>query len=556
MNGLKKLDSLFEAISIVAEGAYVYLCDMKTDMSRWSKTAVDLFGLPDTYMLNAGDIWAEHIHPDDRESYSRSIDDVFSGKASGHDMQYRARTLDGSYTLCTCRGVVIRDDDGNPEYFGGVIRNHGDFSYIDPVTGLRSLYGYLDDIKGLYNRRVPSFIIMLGLSSFSDINDVYGYKFGNLVLQLLTRRIKQKFANKGAVYRMNGTRFAIITHDLSAEEAAQLYESLRDEVRRDFYVDDEKITLCMNGGAICADRFDISSETFYSCLRYAYAASKRHKFGEFVVFEDVVSMDNRRIIEQLNVIRSCITEECRGFYLCYQPIVDFSTEKLKGMEALIRWKNDDYGIVPPSTFIPFLEQDALFPELGKWILRRAMMDGKKFLGFMPTLTINVNLSYTQLEQDGFIRDLFEIIRETGFPKNRLCLEITERCRLLDIEMLKDMFSIIRENGIKIAVDDFGTGFSSLGFLRSIPVDIVKIDREFVKDIQKNDADKHSVKFISELAGAFSADVCAEGIETNEVRKCLKEYKICSLQGYYYSKPITSDEMMLYFLKQNKEKGSD
>lgn len=513
MNGLKKLDSLFEAISIVAEGAYVYLCDMKTDMSRWSKTAVDLFGLPDTYMLNAGDIWAEHIHPDDRESYSRSIDDVFSGKASGHDMQYRARTLDGSYTLCTCRGVVIRDDDGNPEYFGGVIRNHGDFSYIDPVTGLRSLYGYLDDIIGLYNRRVPSFIIMLGLSSFSDINDVYGYKFGNLVLQLLTRRIKQKFANKGAVYRMNG-------------------------------------------GAICADRFDISSETFYSCLRYAYAASKRHKFGEFVVFEDVVSMDNRRIIEQLNVIRSCITEECRGFYLCYQPIVDFSTEKLKGMEALIRWKNDDYGIVPPSTFIPFLEQDALFPELGKWILRRAMMDGKKFLGFMPTLTINVNLSYTQLEQDGFIRDLFEIIRETGFPKNRLCLEITERCRLLDIEMLKDMFSIIRENGIKIAVDDFGTGFSSLGFLRSIPVDIVKIDREFVKDIQKNDADKHSVKFISKLAGAFSADVCAEGIETNEVRNCLKEYKICSLQGYYYSKPITADEMMLYFLKQNKEKGSD
>ena len=555
MNGLKKLDSLFEAISIVAEGAYVYLCDMKTDMSRWSKTAVDLFGLPDTYMLNAGDIWAEHIHPDDRESYSRSIDDVFSGKASGHDMQYRARTFDGSYTLCTCRGVVIRDNDGNPEYFGGVIRNHGNFSYIDPVTGLRSLYGYLDDIKGLYNRRVPSFIIMLGLSSFSDINDVYGYKFGNLVLQLLTRRIKQKFANKGAVYRMNGTRFAIITHDLSAEEAAQLYESLRDEVRRDFYVDDEKITLCMNGGAICADRFDISSETFYSCLRYAYAASKRHKFGEFVVFEDVVSMDNRRIIEQLNVIRSRITEECRGFYLCYQPIVDFSTEKLKGMEALIRWKNDDYGIVPPGTFIPFLEQDALFPELGKWILRRAMTDGKKFLEFMPTLTINVNLSYTQLEQDGFIRDLFEIIRETGFPKNRLCLEVTERCRLLDIEMLKDMFSIIRENGIKIAVDDFGTGFSSLGFLRSIPVDIVKIDREFVKDIQKNDADKHSVKFISELAGAFSADVCAEGIETNEVRNCLKEYKICSLQGYYYSKPITADEMMLYFLKQNKEKGS-
>lgn len=556
LNTPKKLDSLFEAISVVAEGAYVYLCDMKTNISRWSKTAVDFFGLPDSYMFNAGSIWEEHVHPDDRESYAKSIEEVFSGKSYGHDMQYRTRALDGSYIVCTCRGVVIRDDDGNPEYFGGVIRNHGDFSYIDPVTGLRSLYGYLDDIKGLYNRRVPSLIIMLGLSSFSDINDVYGYKFGNVVLQFLTLKIKQKFANKGAVYRMNGTRFAIITHDLSAEEAAELYESLRDEVKRDFYVDGEKITLCMNGGAICADRFDISSETFYSCLRYAYAASKHHKFGEFVVFEDVVSMDNRRIIEQLNVIRSCITENGRGFYLCYQPIVDFSSEKLKGMEALIRWKSDEYGIVSPDTFIPFLEQDALFPELGKWILRRAMVDGKKFLEFDPKLTINVNLSYTQIEQDGFIKDLFEIIRETGFPKNHLCLEITERCRLLDIEMLKDMFSIIRENGIKVAVDDFGTGFSSLGFLRSIPVDIVKIDREFVKDIQKNDADKYSVKFISELAGAFCADVCVEGIETTEVRDCLKEYKICSLQGYYYSKPITADEIMTYFIEQNKEKGSN
>ncbi len=540
---LKKLNSLYEAISVVAEGAYVYLCDMKTNMSRWSKAAVDFFNMPSEYMYDAGNLWEQKIHPDDRKVYNKSISDIFSGNASNHDMQYRVLAADGAYTVCTCRGVVISDDDGNPEYFGGVIRNHGIFSYIDHITGLRSLYGYLDDIKTISNEGKTALIIMVGLSSFSDINDVFGYKFGNRVLQVLAQKVKDIFANKGAIYRMNGTRFAIISYSLGTEEATQLYKKLQNEVKLNFFVDGERLTLSMNGGAILADRFDISADTFYSCLRYAYYESKHNKFGNFVVFENIISVDNRKILEEVNIIRSCIAEDCRGFYLCYQPIVDSYTEKFRGMEALIRWKNEEYGVVPPDKFIPVLEQDSLFPELGKWILRQAMMDGKKFLEVNPNLMINVNLSYTQLEKEDFIKELFDIIKETQFPTDRLCLEITERCRLLDTELLKDMFSIFREHGIKIAVDDFGTGFSSLGFLRSIPVDVVKIDREFIKDIEKNSADKNSVRFISELADAFSADVCAEGIENTEVRDCLKEYKIGSLQGYYYSRPVPADEII-------------
>lgn len=542
-NEINRLNSLYEAISIVAEGAYVYLCDMKTNLSRWSKSAVDFFGLPSEYMYDAGAIWEQRIHPDDRETYNKSINDIFSGTAHGHDMQYRALSADGNYTVCTCRGVVISSNDGNPEYFGGVIRNHGLFSYIDNITGLRSLYGYLDDIKGLLNKRTTALIMIVGISSFSDINDVYGYKFGNRVLQALAEKIKNIFANKGALYRLNGTQFAIITHSLDNIEAEKLYNQLQQEVKLDFYVDKERITLAMNGGAILADKFDVAADTFYSCLRYAYYESKHRKLGNFVFFDDIVSVDNRRIIEQINVIRSCIAEDCKGFYLCYQPIVDSKTEKLRGMEALIRWKNDEYGIVPPDKFIPVLEQDSIFPELGKWILKQAMIDGQKFLAVNPNLIINVNLSYAQLENDSFVKDLFKSIEETNFPAKNLCLEITERCRLLDTDMLRDMFSIFRSKGIKIAVDDFGTGFSSLGFLRAVPVDIVKIDRQFIKDICNNSYDKHSVKFISELADAFSADVCAEGIEDTTVRDCLKEYKITSLQGYYYSKPVIAEEIL-------------
>lgn len=542
-DNFKKLDSLFNAISIIAEGSYVFLCDMKANMSRWSEAAVNYYGLPSKYMFDAGSVWAEKIHPDDRETYSRSIDAIFSGEESGHDMQYRAMAADGNYTVCTCRGMVIRDGDGNPEYFGGIIRNHELLNYTDPITGLRTLYGYLDDIKGLFNQRQPSFIIMIGLSSFSDINDVHGYIFGNRVLQVLARKIQDIFGKYGIVYRMNGTRFAVITHGLDSASAEKLYQVLRASVKKDFCVNGVKITLSMNCGAICADRFDIPWETFYSCLRYAYHESKQRALGEFVVFDNIVSADNRHSIERLNVIRCCIPEECRGFFLCYQPIVDSETEKLKGMEALLRWRNDEYGVVSPDKFISVLEQDSMFPELGKWILKQAMTDGKKFLEISPDLVINVNLSYTQLEKVDFVKEVFEVLDETQFPADHLCLEITERCRLLDMDMLKEILGFFRSKGIKIAVDDFGTGFSSLGFLREIPVDVVKIDRAFVKDIESNDADKNSVRFIAELADAFSADVCAEGIENTDIRDCVKEYKIRSLQGYYYSMPITADEMI-------------
>ncbi|MBQ8924620.1 MAG: PAS domain-containing protein, partial [Lachnospiraceae bacterium] len=167
----RKLDELFEAFTVVAEGAYVYLCDMSEDVSRWSKSAVNYFGLPSEYMENAGGIWEEHIHSDDRDDYHHSIDMIFSGKDSGHDMQYRAKTRDGNYVVCTCRGVVLRDAEGNPAYFGGAIKNHGIKSYVDTVTGLRSLYGFFEDLRAIFWKKDKSIILQLGISGFSNLND-------------------------------------------------------------------------------------------------------------------------------------------------------------------------------------------------------------------------------------------------------------------------------------------------------------------------------------------------------------------------------------------------
>ena len=195
----RQLDEMFNALSVVADGAYIYLCDMESDISRWSKSAVDFFGLPGEYMKNAGGIWSEHIHPDDRNLYEELIERIFVGSDNDIDMQYRARSANGDYVNCSAKGIVIRNENNKPIYFGGCINNHGTHKYIVSVTGLRSLYGFFEDLREVFIKEEESVIALIGLSDFSRYNDVYGYSFGNRMLHNIAVILKKKFGDSGTV---------------------------------------------------------------------------------------------------------------------------------------------------------------------------------------------------------------------------------------------------------------------------------------------------------------------------------------------------------------------
>lgn len=544
----RRLDEMFNALSVVADGAYIYLCDMESDISRWSKSAVNFFGLPGEYMKNAGGIWSEHIHPDDRNLYEELIERIFVGSDNDIDMQYRARSANGDYVSCSAKGIVIRNENNKPIYFGGSINNHGTHKYIDSVTGLRSLYGFFEDLREIFIKEEESVIALIGLSDFSRYNDVYGYSFGNRMLHNIAVILKKKFGDSGTVYRMDGPKFAVITHGIPKDEVVEIYEDIQFDGGSRLYVEDQHVVPSFNAGAVVIDDFTINDKTVYSCLKYVYRESKKKKMGDIVVYDDALTDDNRHKLERLSELRRNITEDYKGFYLYYQPVVDTKTEKLKAAEALIRWKDDRYGVVPPDEFIKVLEQDPIFPQLGKWILRRAMIDGQKLLEKYPKIVINVNLSYTQLEKGGFIEDVLDVLDETGFPPDHLCLEVTERCRLLDINLLKNIISILKDRGIKIAIDDFGTGYSSIGVLKEIQADTIKVDREVVKDIENQKTDRDTIKFISDLGSSYAAEVCVEGVETIEMRDILRKYKIKSLQGFLYSKPVPLSDFMQLGLK--------
>ena len=531
------LDALYKAFETVSEGNYVYLCDMKYDYSRWSKNAVDIFGLPSEYMYGAGDIWENQIHPDDREAYHEGIEEIFTGNAAGHDMQYRARRTDGEYDVCTCRGVVIRDPSGQPDYFAGAIRNHGEQGHVDTLTGLKNQYGFFDDLNACIKRKTAISVLLVGISRFSEINEIYGYHFGNRVLQCYARAVFEKTGSRGHVYRIDGTKFAVISHSLSVDEMQDYYEAFREFLHERFYVDGRKVLLDLHCGALRVDAFDIDSQTVYSCLNFADEESKLRRQGDLVEFGSDLNEGNRQRLEKLHAIRASILHGYEGFYLLYQPVVDAKTERLIGAEALLRWKNDVYGTVPPDLFIPVLESDPLFPGLGEWIIREAILAAKQTLRRNPAFVINVNLSYSQIEKPDFADSVFRILEELDYPPEHLCLEVTERCRLLDMELLKNVIVTLKARGIRIALDDFGTGFSSVGLLKEIPLDVIKIDRSFVQTIEESEIDRKLVQNVAGLASVFGSKTCVEGIETAGMRDILRQFHVQSFQGYYYAKPL-------------------
>lgn len=541
------LDELFRAFEIVAEGAYVYLCDLAYDYSRWSAEAITYFGLPGEYMVGCGKIWEAHILPEDRENYSQSIDAIFSGQVGWHDMQYRARNRDGQYVVCTCRGTVIRGSDGQPLYFAGSIRNNGLVNSVDSLTGLQNQYGLFQHLDALYSKQARANIMMIGIKRFSTINEMWGYDFGNIVIHKLVQELKQIFCNEGVLYRADGVRFVLLTRSLTMEQLAGRYETVRQHICERLEIDGYHPNLQVCGSALEIDTFDVNPQAMFSCLGYAYNLSRERGNGALQIFRNEIDETRTNLMTLINTIRRSIEHDCQGFLLYYQPIMDANTHTLSGCEALLRWRSPEYGLVPPNRFIPIIENDPAFVKLGEWILHRAMEDTKPFLTSFPAFELNVNIAYEQLKQPSFVEMVKRNLTAAAYPPENLCLEITERCRLLDISRLGAIISELRDLGVRFAIDDFGTGYSSMDILNQLKFDVVKIDKVFVDNIAKGGKAVRLIGVMNELAEICGSQVCAEGVETQEQCEIVRQCGVDTIQGYYFSKPVPVDTFQRQFV---------
>jgi PAS domain S-box-containing protein len=546
---LAQFENIFQTFSLTSEGRYIYICDIAEDISYWSQNAVDFFGLPSSKMAHAGELWLDHLEEPYREAYAKDITDLFGGKKDRHEMIYRARDKDGNYVTCTCRGRILFDDEGKPEFFVGTISNHETSDRFDPVTGTQTRASLLDRMKLLQTDKKIYYLLMIGVRNFFDINSTYGFLEGNRIIKGIAEYLmKHPDIKPVNLFRCEGTRFAILFNKekYSYEDIQRIYNEIREYLQQRFRQDGNHISINISGGCVDSTIQPESPNGIYNLALYALSKAKGENMSDLFLINDPHSgMDEHRI-QVLNTIRNSIGGDYKGFYLVYQPIVDAHTQEITGAEALLRWKNEEYGVVPPNEFIPWLEKDPIFYDLGNWILRQAMSDTKKLSEKHPNFIINVNLAYPQLQRSDFKADLTRIVEELQYPPKNLKLELTERCKLLNMNMLLELMIFFNTSGFQTALDDFGTGYSALNLLIDLPITQIKIDRSYILNVENDPAKQSLLKAIVGCAAELGKGVCVEGVENAEMRDFLLEhYPITNIQGYYYSKPLTYDELVAW-----------
>ena len=539
---------IFTGLSMVSKRRYMFMCDMKTGVTRWSKNAVEYFGLPDEYLEDVATTWSKLIHPDDRDEYWADIECLFNGKKNRHDMDFRIMNKHGEYVTVTSRGVIEKGQGEESDLFIGTVTNHGISENIDAVTDLYNIYSFWNHLRERKGQNEEIYVLLLGIGNFSTINAIYGYDFGNRVLKMIAGLLHTYMDTYGCIFRMDGTKFACCLEKLSKEDVEKLYLDLKAHFSSGLEIGEVKLVFPLAGGVVSCSG-DYNEYSVHAGINNALQQSKYDKSGELVFFNSESFEETKQNLAIMNELRNSIKNDCKDFYLTYQPIVSAEDDRLVGAEALLRWRSVQYGEVPPGVFIPWIENDPIFFDLGNWIIKRACEQVKPFVEQNPEFVLNINIAYSQLARNTFQVAVIDIINEIGFPGKNVCLELTERCRQLERKYLKLVIDNMKKHGIKFALDDFGTGFSSLNLLSEIAVDTLKIDRGFIFDIQENAANQAIVKAVTNCANELKIHVCAEGIEDKVLADFVKKYGVHSFQGYYYSKPAVYPEFAEKYLKK-------
>ncbi|OHX20205.1 EAL domain-containing protein [Chromobacterium sphagni] len=432
-------------------------------------------------------------------------------------------------------------------------------AYYDSLTGLanRSLLGERLGLRmAAAERKGDRFaVVFLDIEHFKAVNDVFGRQTGDNLLRLLTARLVQYFADDSLLARIGADQFAAILPDAgNEEEAARRVEQVRQSclgATMDAVEGSDLRLSAKLGIAMYPD----DGQDAATLLEHAESALKRAKAaGErFLFYRQEMTQRAVAALALANKLRLAIEQE--QFVLHYQPKVDAGSSRVVGVEALIRWQSPELGLVPPAQFIPMLEELGLIVEVGAWVLRQAARDYHAWRAAgLDAPRIAVNVSPLQLRQADFVSVLQAAL--ALYPDDMgLELEITESQMMDDMDCNIAKLRQARELGLAIAIDDFGTGYSSLAYLARLPVQALKIDCSFVRDMQQQPEAMTLVEMIISLAHAMGLEVIAEGVESREQADVLTRLSCDVLQGFWFSMPLPADELAAYLQRERREAAS-
>jgi diguanylate cyclase len=436
-------------------------------------------------------------------------------------------------------------------------------AYFDSLTELPNRQFFREHLQMMValsdRQKMKLGVLFLDLDGFKRINDTLGHHLGDKVLQTTSDRLRNSLRSSDVLFRtgttedgaslarLGGDEFTVLLSAIErAEDAALVAERIRISLSEPIIIGSNELYTTTSIGISIFPENGESAEELLKNADLAMYYAKRGGGNNYCYFSSTMTEVAKRRLELENHLRKAL--ERNEMDLHYQPQIQLSNGNFTGIEALLRWDTKELGQISPAEFIPLAEETGMIVSIGEWVLRKACVQAKKWLDEGIAFTrIAVNVSAVQLLQKGFPTLIVKILSETGLRPELLELELTESALISDEDIILERLQSLKQIGIRLAVDDFGTGHSSLNRLKNFPIDCLKIDQSFIRYIEQNSANAAIVAAIIAMADGMAMNVIAEGVETEEQKAFLEKNNCAEIQGYLFCKPLPEQEMS-YFLK--------
>ena len=495
----------------------------------------------------------------------RSLRETLAARQPFRDLLLKRRADDGSVRYVSLSGRPFFDDNGRFKGYRGIgkdvtdqkhaeerihyVANHDSLTSLPNRVMFSEILNHTLNTARRYKRRFA--LLFMDLDRFKNINDTFGHDAGDAMLQEMAKRLTQTLRTSDVVARLGGDEFVVLLQETDEEKnVAAVARKILTAVVRPVVLLGQECRVTASVG-ICVYPDDAQDEQ--SLMKNADIAMYRAKEegkNNYKFYSEQINVHTLERLALETSLRRAL--ERNEFFLHYQAKLDLNTGAITGAEALLRWQHPELGIVAPAQFIPLAEETGLIVPIGKWVLRAACAQAVAWQrqGMAP-MCMAVNLSPRQFADDDLAQDVAAVLAETGLDPTLLELELTEGMVMQNPERATRVLAAIKSQGVRFAIDDFGTGYSSLAQIKRFPIDTLKVDRSFIRDIPQDAEDSAITEAIIAMAKTLSLTVVAEGVETQEQQKFLRDHACDEMQGYYFSKPIAA-EQFFDLVKKHKQ----
>ena len=561
----RELKTSQERYALVTRGSNDGIWDwnITEDVFYYSTRWKSLLGYDEHEIGTSPEEWFERIYPQEREMVQNKLNEYITGIAPGFNCDFRMRRKDGIYIWVRYRGLLEMDQNGKPVRMAGSqtdITQQKDYeeqlhfaAYHDSLTSLPNRKYLSDHIKeillAIQDDHQQNFaLLFLDLDRFKYINDTLGHMKGDQVLIKVAALLKKWIKPTDFICRFGGDEFIIILRNINNhKQIVKEIQTLHMRLNKPLLIDGKQIYIGVSVGVALGPGNYNSGEEMIRDADIALYQSKQSGLSHFKIFDPGMRQQTMNAFSIDADLRHAL--EKKELRLHYQPIVNLETMHLSGFEALVRWQHPQQGLLYPGSFIPLAEETGMIKHIGKWVLDEAIAQLSFWQKENPALTMSVNLSAKQLKDEFLVESILSALLFHEVPMHTFALEITETSVLEFDEFTLDILNQLKKTGIRLYLDDFGTGYSSLNVLHKYPIDTIKVDQTFIREILTDTHKGAITHSIIDLGKSLGMAIIAEGIENQEAMQLLKQFACPMGQGYYFNKPMAVEDIKLKEINQ-------